>query len=91
MASRSAHPAESVNKVIDRVLLTLGESGPVLAGTKEFHMQEAMQAAFRLIRDLYSDVAKRKARKDCVSHCGFSARRQPGRVISTAFSAEHNP
>lgn len=67
MASRSAHPAESVNKVIDRVLLTLGESGPVLAGTKEFHMREAMQAA-ALIRDLYSDVAKKKARKDCVSH-----------------------
>ncbi|WP_454833261.1 hypothetical protein [Pseudomonas veronii] len=42
MASRSMHPAESVNKVIDRVLLTLGESGPVLAGSKEFHMQEAL-------------------------------------------------
>lgn len=74
MASRSAHPAESVNKVIDRVLLTLGESGPVLAGTKEFHMQEAMQAA-TLIRSQYSDVAKKKARKDCVSHLRASLSR----------------
>ena len=74
MASRSAHPAESVNKVIDRVLLTLGESGPVLAGSKEFHMQEAMQAAV-LIRSQYSDVAKKKARKDCVSHLRASLSR----------------
>lgn len=62
MAGRPSHPAESVNKVIDRVLLTLGETGPVPAGTKEFHMQEAMQAAV-LIRSQYSDVAKKKARK----------------------------
>ncbi|PXX60708.1 hypothetical protein SAMN05660489_04366 [Pseudomonas sp. LAMO17WK12:I10] len=74
MTIRPAHSAESVNKVIDRVLLTLGESGPVLAGTKEFHMQEAMQAA-ALVRDLYSDVAKRKARKDCVSHLRASLSR----------------
>lgn len=74
MANRSAHPAESVNKVIDRVLLTLGESGPVLAGSKEFHMQEAMQAA-AMIRGLYSDVAKKKARKDCVSHLRASLSR----------------
>lgn len=74
MADRTAHPAESVNKVVDRVLLTLGESGPVLAGTKEFHMQEAQQAA-SLIRDLYSDVAKTKARKDCVSHLRASLSR----------------
>ncbi|MEF9874950.1 MAG: hypothetical protein RR778_14740 [Glutamicibacter sp.] len=74
MVSRSTHPAESVNKVIDRVLLTLCESGPVLAGTKEFHMREAMQAA-ALIRDLYSDVAKKKARKDCVSHLRASLSR----------------
>lgn len=74
MANRSAHPAESVNKVIDRVLLTLGETGPVLAGTKEFHMQEAMQAA-ELLRGLYSDVAKKKARKDCVSHLRASLSR----------------
>lgn len=74
MAGRSSNPAESVSKVMDRVLLTLGESGPVLAGTKEFHMQEAMQAA-ALIRDLYSDVAKKKARKDCVSHLRASLSR----------------
>lgn len=74
MASRSAHPAESVNKVIDRVLLTLGEAGPVLAGTKEFHMQEAMKSA-ELIRWQYSDVAKKKARKDCVSHLRASLSR----------------
>lgn len=74
MASRSAHPAESVNKVIDRVLLTLGEAGPVLAGTKKFHMQEAIKAA-DLIGGLYSDVAKKKARKDCVSHLRASLSR----------------
>lgn len=85
MASRSAHPAESVNKVIDRVLLTLGESGPVLAGTKEFHMQEAMQAA-TLIRGLYSDVAKRKARKDCVSHLRASLSR-PAATGSSDFNS----
>lgn len=67
MANRRAHPAESVNKVIDRVLLTLGDAGPVLAGTKEFHMQEATKAA-EMIGCLYSEIAKKKARKDCVSH-----------------------
>ncbi|WP_053183620.1 hypothetical protein [Pseudomonas thivervalensis] len=87
MPSRSAHPAESVNKVMDRVLLTLGESGPVLAGTKEFHMQEAMQAAV-LIRSQYSDVAKKKARKDCVSHLRASLSR-PAATGSSDINNAH--
>lgn len=88
MVSRSTHPAESVNKVIDRVLLTLGESGPVLAGTKEFHMQEAMQAA-TLIRGLYSDVAKRKARNDCMSHLRASLSRSAATETSISNIRTH--
>lgn len=74
MAYGSVRTAESANKVLDRVLLTLSETGPVLAGTKEFHQQEAMSAA-ESIRSQYSDVAKKKARSDCVSHLRASLSR----------------
>lgn len=88
MAGRSSNPVESVNKVMDRVLLTLGESGPVLAGSKEFHMQEAMQAA-AMIRGLYSDVAKRKARKDCMSHLRASLSRSAATEASISNIRTH--
>nr|WP_019365287.1 hypothetical protein [Pseudomonas luteola] len=60
-------PAQPINKIVDGVLTRLGNTVPVRAGSKEFHQALARRAA-NLVGSYYSETAKEKARKDCISH-----------------------
>ncbi|ASA15418.1 hypothetical protein FA341_01730 [Pseudomonas aeruginosa] len=69
--------ARPVAEVLDCVLSGLGRAVPVPAGSVEFHQQMALQAAQQIkqIKQSYSDIAKEKARRECLAHLRASLRR----------------
>jgi hypothetical protein len=70
----NSRPPRHISDLLFDVLGGMAESVPVEAGSKEFHQQEAAKSAF-LVRNCYSEPAKKKARSDCMSHLRASLSR----------------